>query len=71
MKEISVLMLVTNLRQTNGVTSYVMNYFNAVDQSKVHMDFALIYDVPTPYYESITDAGSKVYILPSIKKPEM
>ena len=69
MERINVLMLVTNLRQTNGVTSYVMNYFNSIDKSRIHMDFALIYDIPTPYYETITEAGSKVFILPSMKKP--
>ena len=63
-----VLMLLHNLRVSAGVSSYVMNYFRAIDHSKIQMDFAIWRDIPSPYYEEIRKAGSKVFILPPIKK---
>lgn len=69
MEKIKVLMLVTNLRKSNGVASYVMNYFNTIDKNKIQMDFALLQDVSTPYYKDIVAAGSKYYILPSLSNP--
>ena len=68
MKSIRVLMLVPNLRVSNGVTSFVMSYFNHLDHGKIQMDFALYSDRETPYYEQIRQNGGKVFILPSIKK---
>ena len=62
-------MLVPNLRVSNGVTSFVMNYFNDLDHQKVQMDFALYSDRETPYYETVRKAGGKVFILPDLKKP--
>lgn len=68
-KQIKVLMVVPNLRVSNGVASYAMNYFRALDHDRVHMDFCLIDDIDSPYYQEIKDAGCKYYILPKIKKP--
>lgn len=62
-----VLMLLHNLRVSAGVSSYVMNYFRAIDHDKIKMDFAIWKDVPTPYYEEIKAEGSTVYVLPSLK----
>lgn len=61
-----VLMFVVNLRASNGVTSFVMSYFRKLDPTKVQMDFVLMNDVPSPYYDEITERGSKIFILPSI-----
>lgn len=66
-RQIRVLMLVPNLRVSNGVVSFAMNYFRSLDRSKVHMDFALYNDIPTPYYNEIKALGSNYYVLPSIK----
>lgn len=66
---LKVLMLVPNLRVSNGVASYAMNYFRVLDCKKIQMDFALYYDVQSPYYNEIKNAGSKCYILPSVRKP--
>ena len=64
---IKVLVLVSNLRTVNGVTSFMMNYFNDLNHQKVQMDFALYSDRETPYYETIKQKKRKIYILPSIK----
>lgn len=64
---IKILVLVSNLRTVNGVTSFVMNYFNDLNHQKVQMDFALYRDIETPYYETIRHNERKIYILPSIK----
>ncbi|RHF50334.1 hypothetical protein DW673_16215, partial [Lactiplantibacillus plantarum] len=61
-----VLMFVGNLRASNGVTSFVMSYFRKLDPTKVQMDFALMNDVPSPYYDEIIERGSKIFILPPI-----
>lgn len=63
-----VLMLLHNLRVSSGVSSYVMNYFRAIDHSKIHMDFAIWRDIQTPYYDEIKAEGSTVYVLPPMKK---
>ena len=64
---IKVLMLLHNLRVSAGVSSYVMNYFRAIDHSKIHIDFAIWSDIETPYYKEIAQAGSKIYVLPPLK----
>lgn len=61
-----VLMFVGNLRASNGVTSFVMSYFRKLDPTKVQMDFVLMNDVPSPYYDEIIERGSKIFILPPI-----
>ena len=66
---IKVLFLVHNLRVSNGVASFAMNYFRLLERSQIQMDFAIYSDIETPYYEEIKTAGSKCFILPSIKKP--
>ncbi len=66
---IKTLMLVPNMRVSSGVASYAMNYFRALDHSKVKMDFALFSDAGSPYYKEILRDGSKIYVLPGIKRP--
>lgn len=66
-KQIRVLMLIGNLRVSNGVASYAMNYFRNVNRELVKIDFCLLDDVPTPYYREIEETGSQWYILPDIK----
>ena len=64
---INVLMLMSNLRVSNGIASFAMNYFRKLDHQKVQMDFALYSDLPSPYYDEIRRAGSNIFILPNIK----
>lgn len=66
--KIKVLFLVGNLRPANGVTSFAMSYFRNIDHDKIEIDFALLNDVKTPYYNEILNAGSKIFILPPIKE---
>lgn len=63
---IKVLMLVPNLRVSNGVVSFVMNYYRNVDHNKIRVDFALYDDPSSPYYDEIRE-DSKIYLLPSVK----
>ena len=64
---INVLMLMSNLRVSNGIASFAMNYFRKLDHQKVQMDFVLYSDLPSPYYDEIRRAGSNIFILPNIK----
>lgn len=66
-KNIKVLMVVFNLSVANGVSSFVMNLFRAINHNKIHMDFVVYQNVESPYYEEIQKAGGQVFILPSIK----
>lgn len=68
-KPIRILMLITNLRVSNGVTSYAMNYFRALDHRSVHIDFCLIENNDSPYFEEIEKAGSHYYFTGSWKRP--
>lgn len=68
MKPIRVLMVITNLRVSNGVASFAMNYFRRLSEN-VQMDFALLSDIPSPYYDEIKAKGGKIHILPPLAKP--
>lgn len=67
-KQIKVLMLVPNLRVSNGVTSYAMNYFRGLDHTLVQVDFVVYKEWENPYENEIIEAGGTVYVLPPIKK---
>lgn len=64
---IRVLMIVPNLRVSNGVVSFVMNYYRNVVGNDIRIDLALYDDIPSPYYKELKK-NSKIYILPPIKK---
>lgn len=63
-----VLYVVPNLRISQGVASYAMNYYRNIDKNKIHIDFFLIRSIETPYYDEIKSYGGKIYILPDYKK---
>ena len=67
MKQIKVLMLVMNLRVSNGVASFAMNYYRTLDHSLIHMDFVTYQNIDSPYIEEIKNNGDKVYVLPPLK----
>ena len=67
MKEIRVLMLVPNLRVSNGVASYAMNYYRTMDHSMIHMDFVTYQNIESPYIEEIRNNGGEVYVLSPVK----
>ena len=66
-KQIRVLMAVPNLRVSNGVASYAMNYFRTMDHSLVHIDFITYWNIESPYIEEIKNNGGEVYVLPPVK----
>lgn len=66
-KRVKILFFVGNLRPSNGITSFVMTYFHNIDHKKFQIDFALLNDVKTPYYNEILHSGGKIYILPPLK----
>ena len=64
-----ILYVVKNMRLANGVASYVMNYYRKLrNNPNIKMDFLIVSDVPSPYYNEIRNDGNNVYILPSYKK---
>ncbi|MEW9094153.1 MAG: glycosyltransferase family 1 protein [Clostridiaceae bacterium] len=67
MNQIRILYVVPNLRVCNGVASYAMNYFRHIDKNKIKIDFLLLNNIETPYYDEIKEAGSEITVLPSIK----
>ena len=66
-KQLRVLMLVHNLRVSNGVSSYAMNYFRKLDHDSVQMDFAVYKQYDNPYESEITAAGGHIFVLPDVK----
>lgn len=63
-----VLTLLPGLRVSTGVASWAMNYFRRLDHSLVHMDFALYWDTPSPYFAEIEAAGAKTRVLPPVSR---
>lgn len=62
-----VLFLVSNLRASNGVSSFAINYFRHLNHTEIQLDFALYADRPSPYYKELESCGSQIFFLPSIK----
>ena len=70
MQTVRVLMVLPNLRVSNGVTNFVMNYYRGVDHKDINIDFATLSYRESPYLDEVKEAGSKVFILPSVvRKP--
>ena len=65
---IKVLMVVPNLRVSNGVASFVISYYRKIDHNKVNMDFVCYRNIESPYVQEIEKNGDRVFFLPSIKK---
>lgn len=65
-KQMRVLMVVPNLRVSNGVASYAMNYYRTLDHSRVQMDFVALSYRESPYLAEVEKEGSRVYVLPSV-----
>ena len=60
-------MVLSNLRKSNGVSSFAMNYYNRLDHDKIHVDFAIYQVQDNPYDETIKQNGSTIFLLPSVK----
>lgn len=63
-----VLFAVKDMRLSNGVASFVMNYYRELNGSDVQFDFLIISDVGSPYYSEIKKNGNNVFFMPSYKK---
>lgn len=63
-----ILFVVKNMRLSNGVASYAMNYYRKLNGSDIQFDFLIISDVGSPYYSEIKKNGNKVFFMPSYKK---
>jgi glycosyltransferase EpsF len=66
--EMKVLFVVKNMRLSNGVASYAMNYYRKLNGEELQFDFLIISDVGSPYYAEIENNGNKVFLMPSYKK---
>ena len=66
-KGIRVLMLLPNLRVSNGVASFAMNYYRNLNHQEIQMDFAVYSHWESPYEEEITASGGHVFLLPPIQ----
>lgn len=62
-----ILFIVKNMRIANGVTSCVMNYYNQLNKTN-QIDFLVISDKGSIYYNEIQKNGSKIFLLPSYLK---
>lgn len=65
-----ILMLMPSLGKCNGITSYVINYYKELKKkySNITIDFALLRDEESEFYEYLKSNGSIIFILPSFKK---
>lgn len=67
MSAVKVLVVVPNLRVSNGVTSYAMNYYRNMNPKKIKMDFLLLSSVYSPYHAEINKRKDKVHFFPDNK----
>lgn len=64
----NILMVVKNLRLSNGVSSYVMNYYRKLIKcDDINIDFLVVSDVGSSYYDEIYNNGSKIFFMPKLK----
>lgn len=68
-KKIKILFVLSNLRPSNGVASFAMTYFRLLDKEKYQVDFSILYNYKSPYYDEIKKNGGSVFLLPSLKNP--
>lgn len=66
-KKIKILFVLNDLRAANGVASFAMAYFRLLNKNNYQIDFALLHDYESPYYDEIKSTGSSIFILPPIK----
>lgn len=66
MHTVRILIVLPNLRVSNGVTNFVMNYFRNVNHHEIHIDFATLSYRESPYIKEVENVGSKVIVLPSV-----
>lgn len=66
----NIIYVVKNMRVSNGVSSYIMNYYRKlIKEENVNIDFLIVSETDSPYYEEIKRHKSNIYVMPSCKKP--
>ena len=68
MEQKKVLFFMNNLRVSNGVSSYAMNYYRRIVKLGISCDFLLTERVDSPYNDEVEQNGGKIFVAPSIKK---
>ncbi len=63
-----ILYVVKNMRLANGVTSYAMNYYRKLVGKDIRIDFLVVNDIGSPYYDEIKANGSKIFLMPPYSK---
>ena len=66
---IKVLMVLSNLRVSNGVASFAINYYRKLNHDEISMNFITYKNIESPYIEEIERCGGKVYTLPPVSRP--
>lgn len=65
----NILMVVKNLRVSNGVSSYVMNYYRELIKTEgINIDFLIVSDAGSIYYDEILNNGNKIFFMPKLKR---
>ena len=65
-----ILFVVKNLKLSNGVSSFIMNYYRQlVSKDNLFFDFLVVSDDGSYYYDEIRENGSNIYFMPSLKSP--
>lgn len=67
MEKVKIIYVLASLDVCNGMVSYAMNYFRAIDKSKFQIDFIISSEDNSPYYNEIISSGSNIYIMPDLK----
>lgn len=64
LKKIRVLCVLSNVRNNNGVTNCIMNYYNGILKNNIHIDFICLSNVDSKIKTRIKENGSGYYVLP-------
>ena len=65
-----VLFVVKNLRVSNGVASFLMNYYRElIKKENMSFDFLIVSNTISPYYDEIEKNNGKIFIMPSLRHP--
>ena len=67
--ELSVLVINTVEFKKGGMSTVIMNYFENIDKSRIHMDFVVNRRIEEEYKNELEANGSKVYLLERNAEP--
>ena len=66
--KIRVLMVVPNLRVSNGVATFAMNYLRTLKHDRCVVDFITYRNIESPFIDEIKTLGGEVFTLPFINQ---